>query len=90
MEAPARAFAILNWRTEDIFRCDCVFLSHQNFKPGAGPSEVLPHSSRCVSLDHCLNASIFERALRQVRRRAATVGLEDYKLGAIHGQDYKP
>jgi hypothetical protein len=65
-------------------RDGCLFLAHQNFKPCAGPRKVFTHSSRRVSLDHCLNASIFERAFGQVRLGAATVRLDDSKLSVRH------
>ncbi len=65
-------------------RHGCVFLAHENSKTRAGPRKVFTHSSRRVSLDHGLDAGIFERALGQVRLSAATVRLDDHKLRVLH------
>jgi len=45
---------------------------------------VLTHSSRCVSLNQCLDAGIFQLTFCQVRLRAAAVGLNDNELAVIH------
>ena len=44
---------------------------------------MFTHSSRCVSLDHGLNAGIFEAALGQVRLSAAAIRLDDNKLSVL-------
>ena len=71
-------------------RLGCLFLAHQNLKPRAGPRKVFTHSSRRVSLYHCLNASIFERTLGQVRLSATTVRLDDNKLSVLHSNIVRP
>ncbi len=78
------------WGSEHIARRRCVFFAHQNLKACAGPRKVFAHSSCRVSLDHCLNASIFERALGQVRLRAATVRLHDNQLNLLHSNIIGP
>ncbi len=84
MEVGVRAFVAFSGWSEHIARHGCVFLAHQNFKPCAGPRKVFTHSSRRVSLNHCLNAGTFERALGQVRHKAATIRLDDNKLSVLH------
>ncbi len=84
------AFVAFSWWGEHITRLGCLFLAHQNFKPRAGPRKVFTHSSRRVSLYHCLYASIFERTLGQVRLSAATVRLDDNKLSVLHSNIIRP
>jgi len=85
-EVGVKEFAGVLWWSEDIARQDCVFLAHQDFVSRARPCKVFTHSSRGVTLDHCLNAGTFERALGQVRLRAGKVLLDDDKLGMIHSR----
>ena len=80
---------VLCW-SEDIARVGDVFLAHQDFVSRARPCKVFTHSSRGVTLDHCLNAGTFERALGQVRLRADKVLLDDDKLGVIHTSSICP
>jgi hypothetical protein len=84
LEIRFKAFVAFSGWSEDFLRNHCVFVAHQKSKPRAGPRKVFTHSSRRVSLDHCLNASTFERALGQVRLSAATVRFDDHKLGVLH------
>ncbi len=89
-EVGVKEFAGVLWWSEDIARLGCVFLAHQDFKPRAGPCKVFAHSSRGITLDHCLYAGTFERALGQVRLRTSTVVLDDDKLGVVHGSIVRP
>jgi hypothetical protein len=84
LEVRVCAFVNLSRWSEHIARLVCIFLTHQNLKPGGRPPKVFTHPSRRVSPDHCLNAGVFERALGQVRFRAATVRLHDNKLTVLH------
>jgi len=88
--AGVRAFAALSWWSENIARVGYVFLAHQDFEPRAGPRQVFPHSSRRVTLDHCLNAGRFQLALGHFRLWAGTVPLDDDKLGVIHSRIVRP
>ena len=90
MEVRFKAFVAFSWWSENFLRHGCVFLAHQNSKPRAGPRKVFTHSSRRVSLDHCLDAGIFERAFGQVRLSAATVGLDDHKFRVVHRNIISP
>ncbi len=90
LEVRGWAFVALSWWSEHIVRPSCVFLAHQNLKPRAGPRKVFTHSSRRVSLHHCLNASIFERTLGQVRLSATTVRLDDNKPSVLHSNIIRP
>src|ERR1700747_2757041 len=65
-------------------RRDCIIFAHQNLESRAGPRKVFTHSSRSVSLDDCLNAGFFQRALGQLRLGAATARPHDNKLGVLH------
>ena len=90
LEVLVTVFVALTWRSEYIARHGCVFLPHQNLKPRAGPRKVFTHSPCRVSLDHCQNSGIFERALGQVRLRAATVRSGDNKFSVLHSLNYMP
>lgn len=46
---------------------------------------MFTHSSRRVSLYHCLNAGIFERALGQLRLSAAAARFHDNKFAMLNG-----
>jgi len=80
----------VNKRVENLARFGCVFLAHQDSVSRARPCKVFTHSSRGVTLDHCLNAGTFERALGQVRLRADKVLLDDDKLGVVHTSSICP
>ena len=84
MEVRVRTFVAFSWWSKHIARNGCIFLAHENLKPRAGPRKVFTHSSRRVSFDHCLNASIFERAPSQVRLSAATERLDDNQFSVLH------
>jgi len=89
-EVGVKELAGVLWWSEDIARLGYVFLAHHNLKARARPCKVFAHSSRGVTLDHCLNAGTFERALGQVRLRAGTVLLDDDKLGVVHSSIVRP
>ncbi len=89
-EVGVKEFAGVLWWSEDIARLGYVFLAHQDFVSSAGARKGFPHSSRRVSLNHCLNGGSIKLALGQVRLRAATVLLDDNKLRVIHGNIVRP
>jgi len=65
-------------------RCG-VFLTHEDLKTCAGPSQMLAHPAGRVGLDHGMNSCVLDYALGQFRLRTTAEGLNEDEPGMEHG-----